>query len=235
MPLGGILTGSKRSFAQGTDCGAIGLGRTGRASPARDESCASRGYGPPRVRDQPGRTRRRVARARCPRFCSSVGSGPGARLHSRPAGPIDADPLRSQAAAVNDTRLAPRHLAVVPIASVDRDTLRTLRYAASLAQHVFAMHIRAAGDSARLQDEWSQRGECLPLLVVDASNNDRAITFCRAIGALKCSEQPEQITVVLPPREGVGSGVEDWRDSLASDAAVVVRRMPGRPTRTTDV
>jgi hypothetical protein len=135
---------------------------------------------------------------------------------------------------MNDNRLAARHLAVVPICSVDSETLRTLTYAASLARHVFAIHIRGAGDSARLQDEWSQRGECLPLLVVDASSNDRAQTFCRAIEALKRSEQPEQITVVLPPREGVGSGVEDWRDSLASDAAVVVRRMPGRPNRATD-
>jgi hypothetical protein len=108
---------------------------------------------------------------------------------------------------------------------MDEETTEALTYAASLAHQVLAVHIREASDARSIENEWTQSGTCLPLVVVDASGGDCAIAFRRALEVLRRSELLDQITVVVPANRAPGTGLGDWRDALTSGSAVIVRRM----------
>jgi hypothetical protein len=112
-----------------------------------------------------------------------------------------------------------KHIAVVPVADFDPPTRRVLVYADSLAGQVLAVHVRAeprarprnrrggadsangaerAKDERGMEERWAAGAPEVPLLVLPASAPSWQWPFVQALRALKRSERPDLITVVMP-------------------------------------
>ena len=112
------------------------------------------------------------------------------------------------------------HVAVVPVSAVDSATTEALRYAATLAPNVLAIHIREPDDPDALEAVWVQAEASSPLVVMDAPDGDYARAFGRALDVLVRSEQRCQIAVVVP----FGHQRMDWRDACRFPSAVIFTR-----------
>jgi len=141
----------------------------------------------------------------------------------RPRG--DDGPPPPDVAAVPETAQespeALHHLAVVPVAALDRASMRALAYAASLGRPVLAVHISPnEAEARRFEAYWRGWGDHLPLEVVVSPYRAIVVPLARYIEALH-SERPEVIlTVVLPelvPRHS-------WERALHGGIAPRLRR-----------
>jgi hypothetical protein len=119
-----------------------------------------------------------------------------------------------------------RHVAVVPVSVVDAHTAGALEYARSLTPHVLAVHFRGSGGVADIQEQWTARALLQPLVIVDVPDGDRTAAMRRALTVLRRTEQPEQITVVLP-WQATGDVVRV--EGLVDLSAVRVQRAPAAP------
>lgn len=104
--------------------------------------------------------------------------------------------------ATDERTVAPdelRHLAVVPVARMDRSSLRALAYAASMGQPVLAIHISPdEQEEERFRGYWEVWGDHLPLHVVRSPYRAVVAPAARYLAALR-EHQPElTLTVVLP-------------------------------------
>lgn len=117
------------------------------------------------------------------------------RIVPRDGGPRVADATDERTVAPDELR----HLAVVPVARMDRASMRALAYAASLGQPVLAMHISPDDEeSERFQGYWRAWGDHLPLHVVRSPYRAVVAPATRYLAALR-EHQPElTLTVVLP-------------------------------------
>jgi hypothetical protein len=86
-----------------------------------------------------------------------------------------------------------RHIAVVPISSVDHHATDALAYARTVASEVIAV-----STDKHLEALWRESGPTLPLVIVEATDGDRAAAIQRAVAVLKRSEQPAQVSLVVP-------------------------------------
>jgi amino acid transporter len=91
------------------------------------------------------------------------------------------------------------HFAVVPVASLDRSSMRALAYAASLGTPVLALHISPNETEAkRFEEYWNAWGDHLPLQVVVSPYRAIVVPLARYIEALHRQRSDVTVTVVLP-------------------------------------
>jgi hypothetical protein len=110
----------------------------------------------------------------------------------------------------------PRHIAVVPVADLERHTEIALDYAATLAPRVVAVHVRH--DACDFEARWAALSPTASLVVIDTPVPQWKTPFVRAVNALKRTEQADLITVVVPP--AAHSGQDRRRPRLSSAAAL---------------
>jgi amino acid transporter len=114
-----------------------------------------------------------------------------------------------------------RHLAVVPVARLDRAALRALAYVASLGQPAFAVHISPDDEEdERFRAQWEAWGDHLPLEIIVSPY--RAIIpplahYLEALHALR----PDVTLTVIVPEAVVRSG---WHRLLHSNTPQRLRR-----------
>lgn len=128
-----------------------------------------------------------------------------------------------------------RHLTLVPVAALDRPTLRALAYAASLGQPALAVHISPDdAEARRFEEYWRAWGDHLPLEVVVSPYRAIVVPLTRYIEALHDQRTDMTITVILPElvparawqhllQGGTGGRL---RRSLRHRARVVVTTVP---------
>jgi len=127
------------------------------------------------------------------------------------------------------------HFAVVPVAALDRSSMRALAYAASLGTPVLALHISPnEAEAKRFEQYWKAWGDHLPLQVVVSPYRAIVVPLARYIEALHRQRTDVTVTVVLPeliPRHpwqrmlhaGVASRL---RRALLAEPRIVVATVP---------
>ncbi len=87
----------------------------------------------------------------------------------------------------------------MPIARLNWPTVRALRYARSLADHVTAVHV--GSDPARAQEiesQWETWGQQIPLVIVESPYRSLNRPLLRFLAEVKRIEQADIVTVVVP-------------------------------------
>jgi amino acid transporter len=129
------------------------------------------------------------------------------------------------------------HFAVVPVAALDRPSMRALAYAASLGSPVLAVHISPNEEEAkRFEEYWRAWGDHLPLQVVISPYRAIVVPLARYIEALHRQRADITLTVVLPeliPRHNwqrlMHSGISSrLRRALRDETRIVVATIPFR-------
>jgi amino acid transporter len=127
------------------------------------------------------------------------------------------------------------HFAVVPVAALDRSSMRALAYAASLGTPVLALHISPnEAEAKRFEQYWNAWGDHLCLEVVVSPYRAIVVPLARYIEALHRQRTDVTVTVVLPeliPRHqwqrvlhaGVASRL---RRALLNEPRIVVATVP---------
>jgi amino acid transporter len=127
-----------------------------------------------------------------------------------------------------------RHLTVVPVASLNRISLRALAYAASLGRPVLAVHVSPEEEDAeRFLGAWRAWGDHLPLEIVLSPYRAIVVPFVRYVEALHRQRPELAVTVVLgdlvvdgPLRLLHGDLEPRMRRALRSQHRVVITTVP---------
>ncbi|MFG3699476.1 APC family permease [Micromonospora sp. NPDC047620] len=128
-------------------------------------------------------------------------------LHPPPAGPapgppvVPARPTTAGPAAPEDEELPEqvRHLVVVPVARLNRASLRALAYAASLGQPTLAVHIAPEEqESDRFREQWRAWGDHLRLETIVSPYRAVIGPLAHYLEALHVSRVDLVLTVVVP-------------------------------------
>ena len=91
------------------------------------------------------------------------------------------------------------HLVIVPVASLDRASMRALAYAASLQQPVIALHLSPTEEEAkRFRDYWHLWGDHLPLTVIVSPYRAIVAPMVKYIEVLHWQRPGLTVTVILP-------------------------------------
>jgi amino acid transporter len=91
------------------------------------------------------------------------------------------------------------HFAIVPIAALDRASMRALAYAASLGVPLLALHISPSEEEAkRFKEYWDAWGDHLPLEVLVSPYRAIVVPLARYIESLHNQRDDVTITVVIP-------------------------------------
>jgi amino acid transporter len=120
-----------------------------------------------------------------------------------PSEPLDAQAMvpRRGAGGGREREQSPdqlHHFSVVPIAALDRPSMRALAYAASLGTPVLALHISPNDEEAkRFESYWEAWGNHVPLQVVVSPYRALVVPLARYIEALHRQRGDVTVTVVL--------------------------------------
>jgi amino acid transporter len=91
------------------------------------------------------------------------------------------------------------HFAIVPVAALDRASMRALAYAASLGIPVLALHISPSDEEAkRFEEYWKAWGDHLPLEIVISPYRAIVVPLARYVQSLHYQRENVTITVVIP-------------------------------------
>jgi hypothetical protein len=91
------------------------------------------------------------------------------------------------------------HLTVVPIASMDRASLRALAYAVSMGHPTLAVHVCPDDEGAgRMTDLWSAWGDHIPLQLVVSPYRSLATAILNYMAEIHAQRPDLTLTVVLP-------------------------------------
>ncbi|MSQ28805.1 MAG: APC family permease [Dehalococcoidia bacterium] len=97
---------------------------------------------------------------------------------------------------------APRSLknvVVVPVAVLNRPSIRALQYATSISSQVTAVHVTSeAARAADLEREWQLWGQGVPLVVIESPYRSLTGPLLQFLSEMKRVEQADIVTVVLP-------------------------------------
>jgi amino acid transporter len=124
--------------------------------------------------------------------------------------------------AAPDQERALKTLVVVPIARLDRMTVRALRYAKSLSRDVTAVHVAAdpthAAESA-IEADWETWGQGVPLTIIESPYRSLTRPLLQYLFNVKKAQQAEIVTVILPEY------VPDswWEHALHGQSAQVLK------------
>lgn len=115
-----------------------------------------------------------------------------------------------------------QHLAVVPIAALDRAALQALAYAASMTVPVLALHVSpSAAEAERFHRYWRAWGDHLPLEVVVSPYRATLAPLANYIEALHRQRPEMTLTVVVPEL----IAVHRWQQPLHNRVAQRLRKM----------
>lgn len=113
-----------------------------------------------------------------------------------------ADELRITPEKLKEIEVKPTydHKIVVPIASINKAVIKTLRYAMSLTPDVTAVHIAVDVDAARKwKDRWDEWNPGIPLVVLESPYREVIDPFVEYIDSLiDESDLDDKITVLIP-------------------------------------
>jgi amino acid transporter len=119
-----------------------------------------------------------------------------------PTDPGNGRPVRQPTARDTESEESPeaiRHLAIVPVRTIDLAAMRALAYAASLGQPVLAVHISPTPEEAdRFLDYWRTWGDHLPLEVVVSPYRALVAPLVQYVEALHRQRPDLTLTVILP-------------------------------------
>jgi len=136
----------------------------------------------------------------------------------------DAVALTSKTARDGESEETPSeisHLAIVPIANLNRASMRALAYAASLRQPVLALHITPTEEEGeRFHQYWTAWGNHLPLEVVESPYRAVVAPTIAYIEALH-AQRPELTLTVIVPHLVVRHW---WQRGLHDNTALRLRR-----------
>ena len=91
------------------------------------------------------------------------------------------------------------HLTVVPLASLDRASLRALAYAVSMSHPTLALHVCPDPDSGvRMREYWHVFGDHVPLEIVVSPYRSLVAAILNYLGAVHAQRPDLTLTVVLP-------------------------------------
>jgi hypothetical protein len=91
------------------------------------------------------------------------------------------------------------HLTVVPLASMDRASLRALAYAVAMGHPVLALHVSPDEEgAARMRELWSVWGDHVPLEVVVSPFRSLVTAILNYMSAVHRQRPELTLTVVLP-------------------------------------
>jgi amino acid transporter len=113
-----------------------------------------------------------------------------------------------------------QHAIVVPIARLDRPSVRALNYARSLAPNVTAVHVAVDDKHALdLEEKWQVWGQGTPLVVVDSPYRTLTRPLLRFISEVKRAQGADILTVVVPEY------IPDswWEHFLHNQAALLLK------------
>lgn len=100
---------------------------------------------------------------------------------------------------IEETPSQVRNLAIVPVAHLDRATMRALAYATSLGQPVLALHISPTDEEAkRFRTYWDDWGNHIPLEVVSSPYRAVIPPTIAYIEALHAQRPDLTLTVIVP-------------------------------------
>ncbi len=115
-----------------------------------------------------------------------------------------------------------RHLAVVPIAALDRAALQALAYAASMTVPVLALHVSPSTEEAkRFHRYWRAWGDHVPLEVVVSPYRATLAPLANYIEALHRQRPEITLTVVVPEL----IAAHRWQQPLHNRVAQRLRKM----------
>jgi amino acid transporter len=122
----------------------------------------------------------------------------------------------------DDNSSEAQHLAVVPIAALDRAALQALAYAASMTVPVLALHVSpSAAEAERFHRYWRAWGDHLPLEVVVSPYRATLAPLANYIEALHRQRPEMTLTVVVPEL----IAVHRWQQPLHNRVAQRLRKM----------
>lgn len=146
----------------------------------------------------------------------------GGETAAEPVSPETVSPGKTVRLETEDCPDEVRHLAVVPIAVLDRAALRALAYAASMEIPTLALHVSPSKDEAkRLQRYWRAWGNHLPLEVLVSPYRSTLPPLANYIQALH-DEYPD-ITLTVVVAELIPK--HRWQVLLQNRVAARLRRM----------
>jgi amino acid transporter len=92
-----------------------------------------------------------------------------------------------------------RHLAVVPVARLDKASLRAIAYAASLGQPAFAVHVSPDDEEdERFRQQWENWGDHLRLEIIVSPHRAVIPSLAHYLQVLHTQQPYVTLTVVLP-------------------------------------
>jgi amino acid transporter len=142
----------------------------------------------------------------------------GRRLPPNLRQPGDGSDLATMAADGN--ALEPiQHLVVMPIASLNQVTLRTLSYARSIADNVVAVHVAADEEkeqTEKLEEKWHKWVPDVPLIIVDSPYRSLLRPLVSYIDALHRQQPNTMLTVLIPEF----MSVRWWENLLHNQSAL---------------
>jgi amino acid transporter len=114
-----------------------------------------------------------------------------------PSGRRQRDGEESQESAERPQQV--RHLAVVPVARLDRASLRALAYAASLGQPMFAVHVSPDDqEDDRFRQQWQNWGDHIRVEIIVSPHRAIIPSLAHYLEALHALRPDVTLTVILP-------------------------------------
>lgn len=114
-------------------------------------------------------------------------------------GLVQGEETANDTASAEETPEALQHLTLVPLASLDRASMRALAYAASLQQPVLALHLSPSEEEAeRFRTYWQVWGDHLPLEVVVSPYRALVVPLVHYIRLIHIQRPDLTVTVILP-------------------------------------
>ncbi|MEK7214976.1 MAG: amino acid permease, partial [Chloroflexota bacterium] len=98
-----------------------------------------------------------------------------------------------------ETARSLKNLVVVPVAVLNRPSIRALQYATSISSQVTAVHVTSeTARAADLEREWQLWGQGVPLVVIESPYRSLTGPLLQFLSEMKRVEEADIVTVVLP-------------------------------------
>jgi amino acid transporter len=120
------------------------------------------------------------------------------------------------------------HLSVVPVASMDRASLRALAYAVSMGHPTLALHVSPDEDGAeRMREMWVAWGDHVPLQMVVSPYRSLVAAILNYLAAVHSQRPALTLTVVLPELVTARWWQRILHNQVARRLRAVLRPVPG--------
>ena len=92
-----------------------------------------------------------------------------------------------------------RNMIIIPVARVDRSTLRTLRFAETIQGHKMAVYVNTTPEEAEaIQREWKAVGDSLPLQLIESPFRSVTGPLSKYIDRVSAENPDSNVVVIIP-------------------------------------